>query len=66
VVLAVAPAGAVEAGGAAGVLPEPPLQATAQSPTAARVTGRLIVPTALTKSMPGRYKQPGKGRRCAR
>ena len=67
VALAAALAEVVEAGGAAGVLPEPPLlQAAAQSPTAARMTGRLITPTALTMSMAGRYKEPGKGRRCAR
>ena len=44
----------------------PLLQAAAQSPTAARMRGRLITTTALTMSMAGRYKEPGKGRRCAR
>ena len=72
VALAVPLAGAVKAGCYAGVLPALPvllpllLQATAQSPTAARMRRRLITTTAVSKSIPGRYRQPGERRRCAR
>jgi hypothetical protein len=61
-------AGAVEAGRDADVLPALPvlLQATAQRPTAARMRCRLVTTTAVSKSMPGRYRQPDERRRCAR
>jgi hypothetical protein len=48
----------------AGVLPEPLLQALAQSPAAARTTSRLVIVLALP--MAGCYEYADQRRRCAR
>jgi len=48
----------------AGVLPEPLLQAVAQSPAAARTTSRLVIVLALP--MAGCYEHADQRRRCAR
>lgn len=42
------------------------LQPAAHTPAAARTRTRRVTATALTLSMPGRYKEPGERRRCAR
>jgi hypothetical protein len=47
-----------------GVLPEPLLQALAQSPAAARTTSRLVIVLALT--MAECYESADQRRRCAR
>jgi hypothetical protein len=50
----------------AGALPELLLQPAAISPARASTRSRLVVTAALAMSMPGRYREAGKRRRCAR
>jgi hypothetical protein len=58
-------AGVADGADGAGVLLEA-LQAAAHSPAMARTAIRRVTTVALAMSMPGRYKDDGKPRRCAR